>query len=231
MLTDLMTLPDLMPTEFTDSIKSRASINHRFKIGNPYAYLNSVGVESIIEEFCKGDNIVGVAKKLNVSIVLLMHWIEASGHSQRIEEAIKLSAEGYINKAADSILDATNDFCLKKARELNKLYTFIASKVNRKKYGQEVDRTSGAMAVQFIMHIGDDVKRTSVQTVAYSPNPPPEMQSLDGVFMIIPDAAGNEATDVAAPDSFGPFMPEPFIPDANTMPKYLNPLRMMESED
>lgn len=223
----LITIPELMPLEFADSIECRVRASNQFRVGNPYRFINAVGIEAIIEQFCQGNNIVEVAKKLNVSVVLLIHWIEAENHGQRIEEAVKISAEGYLAKAASLIMDAPTDFHLKKARELAKLNTFIASKVNRKKYGQEVDKTSSAVGVQFVMHIGNSTTRTAATGKLRNVSPPPEMQSLEGVFMILP-TAGNAAQNVAEPDDIGPFEEEPYIPHQESMPSYLNPLSMKD---
>lgn len=214
-------LSDLAPILFQDELVIRARNNAHVRMGSPYTFLNNIGIEAIIEGFIHGRNIVDVAKELNISVIVLLNWINSEGHAARVDEAIVLSSEGYLSEVGQSIKKAQSQFDLQKAKELAKHNTFIASKVNRKKYGQDVKQASNTGGVTFVMHIGQQVQVHGA--AQQSIDSPPEIIDSQDFFAIIPQ---HKAPDALDPDSIGPFEPEPFLPAPQTLPKHLQPINM-----
>jgi hypothetical protein len=207
------------PLFYSDSIKARAAPNRYRQIGSPFAFLSSIGIDAILEEIYKGANIVDVARALNVSIGILLSWIDAGGYTQRIEDATTFSAEGHLSEAGRLLREARNDFDLKKAKQLADHGRFMATKLNKPKYGQDNSKLANATGVTFNMHI-DGRQQTihMVQTDSVVPiKAPPEIRALEGTFSIIPPTPDG----VCEPEDIGPFEPAPFEPDAESIPTYL----------
>lgn len=219
-----------VPIFYKDSLEARAAPTRYRNIGNPYAFLTGLGVDAILEEIYKGRNIVDVAKTLNISITILLNWLENEGHMERVEKATKFSAEGYISEATQLLREARNDFELKKADKIATHGRFLASKLNRQVYGQEKPESAPAAGVTFIMHMGE--KQVNVTTVDPSAGQtraqrPAEIEADDTMFSIVPHRTMFRATDnpdVAEPDAIGPFEPEPLLLDGAPVPDYLKDL-------
>jgi hypothetical protein len=217
------------PLYFKDSLAVRAAQQRYKQIGSPFAFLQRIGIDAILEDVYKGNNIVDVAKKLNVSIGILLTWLENEGHMATIEKAYTFSAEGYISESMSLLREAQTDFELKKAKEVAKMGQFMASKMDKSKYGNDNKHATSA-PVQFIMHIGDKSARIDVHDAANgaiestATTIPREIQRTSDSFSILPIAP--PPADVKPPDphSIGPFEPEPFVPDVETMPAYLEPV-------
>jgi hypothetical protein len=211
------------PIAFTDSLPARAYEQKNHRIGNPYAFLNGVGISAIIERIYKAANLIDVARELNISVVVLLNWIEQEGHGDRVQKAMTFSSEGYLSEAATLLRAATNDFELKKAKEIGAHGRFMASKLDKPKYGNDNSRSGEGTEVHFVLHMGGAAKRIELQEQTAIP-PPAEAGFIRGQFkltqeeiqtaFIVPD-------DAATPESIGPFEDEPFEPIADTMPEYL----------
>ncbi len=117
-----------IPTVFQDSLELRAK-NIRFRgVGNPYAFLDGIGIIPIKEYLFRGANIIDVADTLNVPITLINNWIERNNFYSDIEEASVLSAEGYIYRGEKLLTEAENKFQLDKAKAMLEHGRFMASK-------------------------------------------------------------------------------------------------------
>jgi hypothetical protein len=219
------------PIFFRDSLETRAAPLRFRQIGNPFAFLNDVGIDAMLDEVRKGHNLVEIAESLNVSIGVLLRWIDCEGHVQVFDDAFQFSAEGHLAYASKAIRDAENEFQLKKAKELATHGRFMASKLNRNKYGNEAAKPNTGNVVQFVLHMG-------------TATPPQRIDVIDGEIIapsheingIINDESG--FTMLAEPDTWkelmfqtpagvvphdptGPFEPEPFRPYFEDMPVYL----------
>lgn len=227
-------MPSSSPVLFKDRLSDRAAPNGQMRIGNPYAWLNTIGIAPILEELCRGNNIVDVASTLNVSITVLTNWVEQEGYSVQVDKAITFSAEGYVSQARKLIKAADNDFQLRKATLLTRHSEFMASKVNKPKFGGEMSKAPSG-GVTFIMHMGDETRQVTARVVDNSAPiapMPKEIQNnvLEGTYAITPSWSINE--EAAEPDEVGPFEPEPFIPIPSEAPEGLdpmNPLCMFEN--
>jgi hypothetical protein len=206
------------PIFYKDSLLARAAPLKYRRIGNPYAFLNGVGIESILDEVRKGHNLVEIAEEIDISIGILLNWIENEGHVARIEDAFKFSAEGYLAQAARAIKAAATEFDLKKAKELASHGRFMASKMDRGKYGAEAVKGSTGNTVNFVLHMGGEQRtiQASIIEGEVTRTQQPEILSDGNVFAMFPTPQG-----VAEPDSIGPFVEEPWEPTQQNLPAYL----------
>jgi len=217
------------PIFFRDSLEARAAPLRFRQIGNPFAFLNEVGVEAMLDEIRKGHNLVEIAEALNVSIGVLLRWVDVEGHVQAMDEAFQFSAEGHLAYASKAIREAENDFQLKKAKELASHGRFMASKMNRGKYGNEAVKQNTGNMVQFVLHMGSaSIPATTIDVIDGEVTPQHAEIHNDGhTFKMLaePDTWSDllfpTSSDVAPPDPTGPFEPPPFQPYFETMPEYL----------
>jgi len=217
------------PVFFRDSIAARAAPLKFRQIGNPYAFLNGVGIEPILDEVRKGHNLVEIAEILDVSIGVMLRWIDFEGHIQALDEAFKFSAEGHLATAAKAIKQASNDFELKKAKELANHGRFMASKMDRHKYGAEVQKQQTGNVIQFVLHMGQGDKPKEINVIEGSATPLPAHGEIINdetgfVMLSAPPPPGTlfpTPEGVAPPDDIGPFDDEPFLPCMTDAPAYI----------
>lgn len=153
-------------TSFKDDISLRAR-NVRFRgIGNPYAFLDEIGLVPITEFLYRGANIIDVAEALNLPISTIHTWVANNNYGPEFEEASVLSAEGYIARGEKMLLEAQDKFQLDKAKAMLEHGRFMASKKNKKVYGNTADVGSGQAAVNYIFNIGEAPKQLQSLTNA-----------------------------------------------------------------
>lgn len=207
------------PVFYRDSIQARAAPIKYRKIGNPYGFLNSIGIEAILDEIRKGHNIVEIAESLDISIGILLNWIDNEGHTQRIENAFQFSAEGYLAQAAKQLKEARNDFELKRAKEIATHGRFMASKLDRNKYGAEAAKGTTGNLVSFVLHIGTNKPQEAniIQgEVLRKTTQHAEIVSTEDSFALFPTPPG-----VVEPDSIGPFEDAPLDLENTPIPTYI----------
>jgi hypothetical protein len=216
------------PIFFRDSITARAAPLKFRLIGNPYAFLNDIGVEAMLDEVRKGHNLVDIAEAVDISIGILLRWIELEGHIGAFDDAFKFSAEGHIAAAGKAIRNASNEFELKKAKEMANHGRFMASKMDRHRYGAEVQKQATGNVVQFVLHMGQgeapkviEAIEGEARRVAHS-----EIVNDETGFTMLPTAPPGTlfvaAPGAVEPDAIGPCEEEPFFPTHDAMPEYLN---------
>jgi hypothetical protein len=170
-----------VPERFDDSLAARI-FPHRFRrVGNPYAFLNDVGIVPILEYIYKGNLLIDVAEVLNVSFTILTTWVENEGHGDAIEEAQKVSAEGYLAEGYRRLRDATNDFELKRAKEMINHARFMASKKDKGQYGSN-EQTGAAdkAGVSYVFNIAGNVVQQTTTTPAEGDAQPPAGEVIEG---------------------------------------------------
>jgi hypothetical protein len=215
------------PILYEDSLNLRAAPLKYRRIGNPYAFLNAIGIDAVLEYIYKGNNIVGVAEQLGISITILLNWAENEGHMQKLEDAHKFSAEGYLHEAATLLRTARTEFDLKKADKVANHGRFMASKLDKSKYGADNKTQGNTAGVTFVMHMGDRTATVSLQNDTYKQVPPPaEAGFINGTYKLADESALEDAlfttpAHVLPPDDIGPFEPEPFFPELDEKPDYL----------
>lgn len=144
---------DNLPSVFNDSIALRAK-QLRFRgIGNPFQFLDDIGIIPIKEYLFRGANIIDLADTLNVPITLINQWIDKNNYAGDIEEASTLSAEGYIYRGERLLHAAENKFQLDKAKAMLEHGRFMASKKDKKQYGNEHDKGAPGGGVTYIFNI------------------------------------------------------------------------------
>lgn len=142
------------PTVFDDSLQRRA-ISARFRgVGNPFAFLNDIGLLPIKEFLYHGANIIDIAEQLNLPITIIQTWIAQNNYGPDIEEASVISAEGYIYQGEKLLKSATTKFDLDKAKALLEHGRFMAGKKNKKVYGTVQDVAAGPAAVSYTFNVG-----------------------------------------------------------------------------
>jgi hypothetical protein len=109
--------------------------------GEAIAKLNKVGIDEVVEMLCsEGMSLTGIAHEVGVSVGSLLTWIDADPErSARVREARAAMAKVWDEKAEDFILQAGDEFALKRARELAHHYRWRATKIAPREYGDKVD--------------------------------------------------------------------------------------------
>lgn len=141
------------PTGFDDNLKVRA-FPHRFRrIGSPFAYLNDIGIEAILEYIIKGHLLVEVAEATNVPFRRLQEWVVNEGYMQLVDEAETQSAEGVMSQARKAIREAPTDFELRRAKLMLAHAEWMATKKNKTIYGENKTDKGGGGGVTYEFHI------------------------------------------------------------------------------
>lgn len=162
-----MNLPMSVEPEFYKDDLTKRIFPMRFRrIGNPYAFLNDVGIIPVLEYIYKGNLLIDVAEAVNVSYTVLSAWVEQEGHGPAIEEAEQISAEGYLAEGHRRLREAETAFELSKAKEMVKQAQFMASKKNKRRYGTSEVGQQGA-GVSYVFNIGGDISAPAMKTVEH----------------------------------------------------------------
>jgi hypothetical protein len=156
-------------------------------MGNPFAFLDEIGLMPIKEYLYHGANIIDIAEQLNLPITIIQTWIAENNYGPDIEEASVISAEGYIYQGEKLLKLATTKFDLDKAKALLEHGRFMAGKKNKKVYGTVQDVAAGPAAVSYTFNVGHMVQKidardaekmaaieaeyTEVPRVSISPDP------------------------------------------------------------
>lgn len=193
--------PANVPSTFRDSIALRAR-NCRFRgVGNPYAFLNEIGLVPIKEYIYRGATLIDLADELNLPVTTIRTWIDENGHQGEIDEASTLSAEGYIRQGEIMLKAAVDKFNLDKAKAMIEHGRWMASKKDKKTYGQSAAELGQQAAVSYTFVVGDN---SAVQINANQP--------------VDPRALGTQS-DEQKQVTFALGDTNPFIPDRK--PDYL----------
>lgn len=105
------------------------------------AKLDKIGVEEIVEMIGEdGASLRGIARQVGVSPTALLNWIAVdSERSARVREVRAEMAKVWDEKAEDGLLQAQDDFELKRAKELAHHYRWRARATAPKDYGDQVE--------------------------------------------------------------------------------------------
>lgn len=171
---------------FADSMELRAR-NLRFRgIGNPFAFLQGIGIVPIKEFIYRGATLIELAEVLNLPVGTLRKWIEENNLQAEIEEASVVSAEGYIAHGEKMLKNAKDDFELKKAKALIEHAKFMASKKDKTTYGNTPDLTTNAAAVMYQFVINQTPQQTPTHIIegeAVPINLPDEIDQLPEISL------------------------------------------------
>lgn len=145
-------------------------------MGNPYAFLNDIGIVPVLEYLYKGNLLIDVASVLNVSYTILQNWVEHEGHEAAIDEAQRISAEGYLAEGLRRLRTAPNEFELKRAKEMVAHARFMASKKDKGQYGGTEQQNNAGGGVSYVFNIGQQPA---------APNSPPPAKALDATYKLL----------------------------------------------
>ena len=155
-----------VPQYFADNLQQR-TFRHKFKnIGNPYAFLSDVGIVPMLEFLYKGNTILDLAAEMDIAVTILRRWIKEENHTADVEEAERVSAEGYLAKAHKKLREANNEFEFKKAKEELNHARFMATKKDKPGYGEKIPGQLGSgNGVTFVLNMqGAAPQATAVLT-------------------------------------------------------------------
>lgn len=155
------------PERFNDDLAARIFPMRFRRIGNPYHFLNEVGIIPVLEFIYKGHLLLDVAEALNVSYTVLTRWVEEEGHAKAIDEAETVSAEGFLARATRELQNAKTSFELAKAREMLRHAQFMAAKKNKSTYGT-ADQQGGGGGVSYVFNINGAVSAPQMKTIVDS---------------------------------------------------------------
>ena len=170
------------PTVFNDDLSLRATGIRFRNVGNPYHFLNEIGIVPIKEFLFRGANIIDIADTLNLPLTIIHNWIAENNYGPEIEEASVISAEGYIHQGERLLKAASTKFDLDKAKALLEHGRFMASKKNKKLYGTQVDVAAGPAAVQYVFNIG----AAPPQTYTPAPTQAEDAAILEAEYHMVP---------------------------------------------
>lgn len=177
-----MPAPSKLPaaTEYRDSLVARV-FTHRFRnVGNPYAFLNDIGIVPMLEYIYKGNLLIDVAEALNVSYTILSTWVDNEGHGEAIEEAQRISAEGYLAEGLRRLREAKSEFELKRAKEMVAHARFMASKKDKTQYGSNEQTGVEKAGVSYVFNIAGNVVAPQVHNDAEPVSRNPSAVDVEG---------------------------------------------------
>lgn len=123
--------------------------------------LDAYGLDQVCESIVTGGTLTYVAADAGVSLTSLLTWIEVNPErSARVREARATTGRLWDEKAETEIREATDEFGLKKAKELAHHYRWRASKIACKEYGDK------------IQHADADGEKLAPPTFIFTPTAP-----------------------------------------------------------
>ena len=146
---------ELTPTQFADSLALRAK-QLRFRgVGDQFSFLDGIGIIPIQEFLYRGANVIDLAETLNIPITVIHRWIESRGYQQEIDNASQVSAEGYIYQGEKLLKSAATKFDLDKAKAMLEHGRFMASKKDKKQYGNTTEQGLPTAGVTYVFNVGN----------------------------------------------------------------------------
>lgn len=206
----------MLPARFDQNVRELANQRRFRHIGNPYAFLDSIGFAAIREELYRGANLVDVAERINVSVSVLRKWLEENGHNGDVDAASPLSAEGYLAEGRRLLAEAQNDFELKKAKELINHARWLAERLNKPQYGKNDSQIGQQAAVQYNFFIGNTPEQTKTVKLIDADSAQDVLEQTDVPQFVMP-----RVHLLPEPEDIGPFVEPPLDPLATPPPAYL----------
>lgn len=111
------------------------------------AKLDAFGVDGVCEAISDGLSLTAISVQVGVAVASLLTWCELEpDRSARVREARRLMARLWDEKAEGVIEAASDEFELKKAKELAHHYRWRAAKIAPKEYGDKLELASDPLA-------------------------------------------------------------------------------------
>lgn len=113
--------------------------------------IEEFGLDEICESLASCTTMTALAEQIGVSKGSLIAWIaEDADRSARTKDARNLAAIFWEERAEVVVLDAADEFDLKKARELAQHYRWRASKIAPRDYGDRLEVETKGMPMVII---------------------------------------------------------------------------------
>ncbi len=98
--------------------------------------LDAYGIEAVCADLADQKSLTQIAQEQEVSIGSLLTWIEADPDRSAITREVRsLMARHWDDKAERALMDAPDEFELKRAKEMAHHYRWRASKIRPSEYG------------------------------------------------------------------------------------------------
>lgn len=121
--------------------------------------LDMYGLDWVCEQVLELRSLTAIAEDAGVGLATLLRWITADAErSTRVNQARRVAAEAWVEKAEQVVADAQNNFEFQKARELAHHYRWRASKISPQYNDKVVQEHTGPG--------GGPVSITKIQLVA-----------------------------------------------------------------
>lgn len=111
-------------------------------------------IELIVNDIIDGLTFRKMALKYGVPLSTLHNYCSKDEHSARVKMALEISAQTYDEMAEEGMINAEDEFELKRAKELGYHYRWKSSKRNPKKYGDKLDVTTDGEKIKQVVQIG-----------------------------------------------------------------------------
>ena len=165
---------ELTPTQFADSLALRAK-QLRFRgVGDQFSFLDGIGIIPIQEFLYRGANVIDLAETLNIPITVIHRWIEARSYQTDIDDASQVSAEGYIFQGEKLLKAAQTKFELDKAKAMLEHGRFMASKKDKRQYGNTNEATLPGGGVTYVFNVGTPAQAKEIIEGEYKLEPAEE---------------------------------------------------------
>jgi len=138
------------------------------RLKKPFEFLEEVGIEKVTELVQHGFCITKICQLLGISVFVFRRWMQSDPYYEsEIQSAEEFSADHLVYKAEKAIKSADSEsrFDITKKVELAKHYRWAASKLNKKKYGRQVEEKQINNGQQVIYNIDLGGKKTTDTTV------------------------------------------------------------------
>jgi hypothetical protein len=135
---------------------------------DPYSLLEEIGIWRIAEMVQQNWSLQKIAQICDISLYALRRWLrEDESRVEVLGEAKLMAGENYAYKAEAVIETAANDFELKKADKLANHYRWMAERLNREEFGQQVKvQNTHAPAMSFHFDLSASKKGSVLQAEA-----------------------------------------------------------------
>ena len=149
---------DVAPRVYLKSFSPQQYPAYYRRTYDPYALLEEIGIWRIAEMVQQNWSLQKIAQLCDISLYSLRRWLrEDESRVEMLNEAKLMAGENYAYKAEAVIESAVNDFELKKADKLANHYRWMAERLNREEFGQQVkvqNTNAPAMSFHFDLSAG-----------------------------------------------------------------------------
>lgn len=155
---------DIEPRLYLKTFDARSYPAYWRRAYDPEALLEEIGEWRIAEMLQQGWSEDYIAKLCDVSLYAFRRWMRSDPRRETVfEEATRMAAGHYVGKAEDLITTARNDFELKKASKLAEHYRWMAERMDRPRFGQQVKvQNENVQPMQFHFDVHTNARKSTV---------------------------------------------------------------------